>query len=149
MMKYNKPITIKQAAVMLGTTHRVFYEWLRKNGIMLRTNRYNIPADRFIREKWFEIDSVRVENSGFDSVVPKIRMTTKGFEKIKEKFEENMRNFNLCFERALLETLYFENIEAGSLKSKIKANGDEVLYFKNKIILTGNFITYKIWRNSN
>lgn len=70
---------------MLGFKRKNFMEWLKEEGVMLRTNGRWLPTDYHIVNGNFLVSHTLVDRENFRAVVPVIRITEKGFNWLDAK----------------------------------------------------------------
>lgn len=142
MNKYYKLLTIKETANMIGLSKSLFYDWLRENKIVLK-NQYNIPSDVYINKGWFIVNYNLIDNDSFCGVVPKVRITTKGFLGLENKYKKQKKEFDLKFEKAKMQLCNSKAINEKDLKL-FRNKSKEVLKYKNKVLMQADFLKNEI-----
>lgn len=89
---------IKTLAVRLNLSLVDLYEWLRKEGIVLKTNGQNIPADRYLHLNWFVLVNEELELKDFTKKVTRVLVTQKGLDEIIGLYKRKNSNQYDLFE---------------------------------------------------
>lgn len=85
-----KNLSFHEAAKMLQTTNVKLLEFLRNEKIMFRSNRTNLPYQKYIN--WFFIKAVVLDNTDNEIIVPIIRIKPEGFKNIEAIYKEKTIN---------------------------------------------------------
>jgi len=87
MGQATRNLMVTEVAKMLGFKRKHFYEWLNDYGYMLKTNGRWLPTDYHIINGTFKVTHTLVDKENFRAVVPVIRVTEKGFNRISGKVQ--------------------------------------------------------------
>jgi len=87
--KFERNLSFHETAKILGTTNVKLLELLRKENILFKQGNRNLPMDKYMSKGWFEVYKSDIENSGFIGSVPIVRITSKGFEQIRDLLIKN------------------------------------------------------------
>jgi len=80
-------LTVKEVAKIAKVGSNIFFEWLRKNKIVYKENGHNLPYERYINQKWFEVKwkTMTIQEQEFN--YPQTYITTKGAAKLIEMYK--------------------------------------------------------------
>jgi phage antirepressor YoqD-like protein len=133
--KFERNLSFHEAAKILGTSNVKILELLRQKEILFKQNDRNLPYDKFLTKKWFEVSYSSVENKGFSGVVPIVRITKIGFDEIEKILLDEPMFIKSHNQRTFWKTLKIKIID------KVKSFGIDFKDFNdwmNKNTITCN-----------
>ncbi len=158
-MKKTRDLMVSEAGKMLGFKRSKFFEFLKDEGFMLRTNGKWYPTDYHIVNNNFKVNHTLVDKENFRAVVPVIRLTEKGFNAICEKVTEQkyaniywliVMNLKQAVKRLGLTRHEYET-RVITYKSNDNLKGKYILDFgspEEYVFLEYDYSEGKVWQNS-
>lgn len=140
--KFERNLSFHEAAKILGTSNVKILELLRQKEVLFKQNNRNLPYEKYLSKKWFEVSYSDVENSGFKGMVPIVRITKIGFEEIEKLIvsepdfikNHNQRTFWSSIRLMIIKKLIdlkvgFNNVDDWLKKNSITHvnNSDEIV----------------------
>ncbi len=82
--KIEREMSFHEVAKILGTSNVKLLKFLRAKRILFVSNKRNMPRESYVDSGWFTVFYKDIENGNFHAVVPIVRITPKGLEKIED-----------------------------------------------------------------